>query len=160
MQKKNLPKQSLKGSILDLFTSDIIQDILESYNCSEQCVLILDEKSSHLISNYFTMADLISKGIFSIELLRKLRKPFETYQAIYIISNTPESIDLLVKDFDYNSDDKEHFSFYKNCHVYLIDPLTKNRNIFNSMMNEYFLRKIKTFKEIFFDFIALDRNLY
>ena len=106
------------------------------------------------------MADLISKGIFSIELLRKLRKPFETYQAIYIISNTPESIDLLVKDFDYNSDDKEHFSFYKNCHVYLIDPLTKNRNIFNSMMNEYFLRKIKTFKEIFFDFIALDRNLY
>ena len=28
------------------------------------------------------------------------------------------------------------------------------------MMNEYFLRKIKTFKEIFFDFIALDRNLY
>ena len=160
MIKKNLPKQSLKGSILDLFTSDIIQDILESYNCSEQCVLILDEKSSHLISNYFTMADLISKGIFSIELLRKLRKPFETYQAIYIISNTPESIDLLVKDFDYNSDDKEHFSFYKNCHVYLIDPLTKNRNIFNSMMNEYFLRKIKTFKEIFFDFIALDRNLY
>ena len=160
MQKKNLPKQSLKGSILDLFTSDIIQDILESYNCSEQCVLILDEKSSHLISNYFTMADLISKGIFSIELLRKLRKPFETYQAIYIISNTPESIDLLVKDFDYNSDDKEHFSFYKNCHLYLIDPLTKNRNIFNSMMNEYFLRKIKTFKEIFFDFIALDRNLY
>ena len=160
MQKKNLPKQSLKGSILDLFTSDIIQDILESYNCSGQCVLILDEKSSHLISNYFTMADLISKGIFSIELLRKLRKPFETYQAIYIISNTPESIDLLVKDFDYNSDDKEHFSFYKNCHLYLIDPLTKNRNIFNSMMNEYFLRKIKTFKEIFFDFIALDRNLY
>ena len=160
MIKKNLPKQSLKGSILDLFTSDIIQDILESYNCSGQCLLILDEKSSHLISNYFTMADLISKGIFSIELLRKMRKPFETYHAIYIISNTPESIDLLVKDFDYNSEDKTHFSFYKNCHVYLIDPLTKNKNMLNSMMNEYFLRKIKTFKEIFFDFIALDRNLY
>ena len=160
MLRKNLPKQSLKGSILDLFTSDIIQDILESYNCSGQCLLILDEKSSHLISNYFTMADLISKGIFSIELLRKMRKPFETYHAIYIISNTTESIDLLVKDFDYNSEDKTHFSFYKNCHVYLIDPLTKNKNVLNSMMNEYFLRKIKTFKEIFFDFIALDRNLY
>ena len=160
LPKKNLPNNSLKGSVINLFKSDIVQDIIESYNCSGKCILILDEKSSHLISNYFTMADLISKGIFSIELLRKLRKPFETYQAIYIISNTPESIDLLVKDFDYNSDDKEHFSFYKNCHVYLIDPLTKNRNIFNSMMNEYFLRKIKTFKEIFFDFIALDRNLY
>ena len=158
--KKNLPSQSLKGSIIDLFQSDIIQNIIESYNCSGKCVLILDEKSSHLISNYFSMADLISKGLFSIELLRKRRKPFQTYQAIYIISNTPDSIDLLVKDFDYSLDDKSHFSFYQNCHVYLIDPLTKNKEIFNSMLNEYFLRKIKTFKEIFFDFIALDRNLF
>ena len=160
MLKKNLPSQSLKGSIIDLFQSGIIQNIIESYNCSGKCVLILDEKSSHLISNYFSMADLISKGLFSIELLRKRRKPFQTYQAIYIISNTPDSIDLLVKDFDYSLDDKSHFSFYQNCHVYLIDPLTKNKEIFNSMLNEYFLRKIKTFKEIFFDFIALDRNLF
>ena len=158
--KNNLPRHSLKGSIIELFQSDIVQDILESYNCEGKCVLILDEKSSHLISNYFSMADLISKGVFSIELLRKMRKPFETYQAIYIISNTPESIDLLVKDFDYNSEEKEHFSFYKNCHVYLIDPLSKNKEIFNTMLNPYFLRKIKTFKEIFFDFIALDRNLF
>ena len=160
MLKKTLPQYSLKGSIIDLFNSDIIQDIIESYNCTGKCILILDEKSSHLISNYFTMADLISKGLFSIELLSKRRKPFETYQAIYIISNTPQSINLLVKDFDYNENDKSHFSFYKNCHVYLIDPLTKNPQIFNYMLNQYFLSKIKTFKEIFFDFIALDRNLY
>ena len=158
--KKNLPRQSLKGSIIELFQSDIVQDILDSYNCSGKCVLILDEKSSHLISNYFSMTDLISKGVFSIELLRKHRKPFEAYQSIYIISNTPESIQLLVNDFDYSSEGREHFSFYKNCHVYLIDPLTKNNNIFNTMLNPYFLRKIKTFKEIFFDFIALDRNIF
>ena len=160
MFKKNLSRHSLKGSIIDLFSSDIIQDIIESYNCSGNCVLILDEKSSHLISNYFSMADLLSQGLFSIELLRKVRKPFESYHAIYIISNTPESIDLLVRDFDYNLNEMSHFSFYKNCHVYLIDPLTKNKNIFNSMLNQYFLQKIKTFKEIFFDFIALDKNLY
>ena len=160
MMKKNIPKQSLKGSIIELFTTDIVQEIIETHACSGKCVLILDEKSSHLISNYFSMSDLISKGLFSIELLRKQRKPFESYQAIYIISNTPESIDLLVKDFDYNSDEREHFNFYKNCHVYLIDPLTKNKNIFNSMLNPYFLSRIKTFKEIFFDFIAIDKNLY
>ena len=158
--KKNLPRQSLKGSIIELFQSDIVQDILDSYNCSGKCVLILDEKSSHLISNYFSMTDLISKGVFSIELLRKHRKPFEAYQSIYIISNTPESIQLLVNDFDYSSEGREHFSFYKNCNVYLIDPLTKNNNIFNTMLNPYFLRKIKTFKELFFDFIALDRNIF
>ena len=160
MLKKNLPRQSLKGCIIELFISDIVQDIIESYNCNGKCILILDQKSSHLISNYFSMTDLISQGVFSIELLSKLRKPFETYQAIYIISNNDDSINLMVRDFDYNSDGKSHFSFYKNCHLYLIDPLTKNKEIFNTMLNEYFLRKIKTFKEIFFDFIALDKNLY
>ena len=160
LPKKNLPNNSLKGSVINLFKSDIIQDIIESYNCSGKCILILDEKSSHLISNYFTMTDLISKGLFSIDLLSKLRKPFESYEAIYIISNTPQSINLLVKDFDYNENDMSHFSLYKNCHVYLIDPITKNPQIFNYMLNQYFLRKIKTFKEIFLDFIALDRNLF
>jgi len=160
LPKKNLPNNSLKGSVINLFKSDIVQDIIESYNCSGKCILILDEKSSHLISNYFTMTDLISKGLFSIDLLSKRRKPFETYEAIYIISNTPQSINLLVKDFDYNENDMSHFSLYKNCHVYLIDPITKNPQIFNYMLNQYFLRKIKTFKEIFLDFIALDRNLF
>ena len=160
LPKKNLPNNSLKGSVINLFKSDIVQDIIESYNCSGKCILILDEKSSHLISNYFTMTDLISKGLFSIDLLSKLRKPFESYEAIYIISNTPQSINLLVKDFDYNENDMSHFSLYKNCHVYLIDPITKNPQIFNYMLNQYFLRKIKTFKEIFLDFIALDRNLF
>ena len=160
LPKKNLPNNSLKGSVINLFKSDIVQDIIESYNCSGKCILILDEKSSHLISNYFTMTDLISKGLFSIDLLSKLRKPFESYEAIYIISNTPQSINLLVKDFDYNENDMSHFSLYKNCHVYLIDPITKNPQIFNYMLNHYFLRKIKTFKEIFLDFIALDRNLF
>ena len=160
LPKKNLPNNSLKGSVINLFKSDIVQDIIESYNCSGKCILILDEKSSHLISNYFTMTDLISKGLFSIDLISKRRKPFESYEAIYIISNTPQSINLLVKDFDYNENDMSHFSLYKNCHVYLIDPITKNPQIFNYMLNQYFLRKIKTFKEIFLDFIALDRNLF
>ena len=160
LPKKNLPNNSLKGSVINLFKSDIVQDIIESYNCPGKCILILDEKSSHLISNYFTMTDLISKGLFSIDLISKRRKPFESYEAIYIISNTPQSINLLVKDFDYNENDMSHFSLYKNCHVYLIDPITKNPQIFNYMLNQYFLRKIKTFKEIFLDFIALDRNLF
>ena len=53
MLKRNLPKQSIKGSIIELFKTDIIHNILEKYNCSGKCILILDEKSSHLISNYF-----------------------------------------------------------------------------------------------------------
>ena len=160
MLKRNLPKQSLKGSIIELFKTDIIQNILEKYNCSGKCILILDEKSSHLISNYFSMTDIISLGIFSVELLSKIRKPFESYNAIYIISNTNESIKLMIKDFDYNLEENEHLNLYKNCHFFIIDPISQNKNIFDLLLNEYFLKRIKTFKEIFLDFNALDKNLY
>ena len=160
MLKRNLPKQSLKGSIIELFKTDIIQKILNNYNCSGKCLLILDERSSHLISNYFSMTDIISQGIFSVELLSKARKPFESYDAIYIISNTNESINLMIKDFDFNIDENEHFSLYKHCHLFIIDPISQNSNIFESLLNQYFLRKIKTFKEIFIDFTTLDKNLF
>ena len=160
MLKRPIPKQCLKGSINELFLTDIIHNIIEKYNCSGKCIIILDEKSSHLISTYFSMTDIISQGIFSVELITKDRKPFGSYDAIYIVSNTNESINLIVKDFDYNSEDFQHFNFYKHCHLFLIDPIERNKNIYESLLNEFFLRRIKTFKEIFLDFTALDKNLY
>jgi len=106
------------------------------------------------------MTDIISQGIFSVELLSKIRKPFETYNAIYIISNTDESIDLMVKDFDNNFKGNQHYSLYKYCHLFIIDPISQNKSIFDSLLNEHLLKRIKTFKEIYLDYTALDRNLY
>ena len=160
MLKRNISKKTLKGSIIELFQTDIIHEILERYNCSEKCFLILDERSSHLISNYFSMSDIISQGIFSVELLRKVRKPFESYDAIYIISNTEESINLVVRDFDYQLENNERINLYKHCHLFILDPINQNKKMFDSLLNQSFLRRIKTFKEIFFDFTALDKNLF
>ena len=41
MIKGILPKYSLKGSIIELFKTDIIQEILEQYQASGKCILIL-----------------------------------------------------------------------------------------------------------------------
>ena len=160
MLNRKLSKKSLKGSIIELFQTEIIHYILEKYNCSGKCILILDEKSSHIISNYFSMTDIISQGIFSVELLSKMRKPFETYDAIYIVSNTNESINLIVNDFDYNIEGSQHINLYKHCHLFIIDPINQNKAIFDSLINEYLLRRIRTFNEIFLDFTALDKNLF
>ena len=160
MLKRNISKNTLKGSIIELFQTDIVHEILERYNCSGKCLLILDERSSHLISNYFSMTDLISQGIFSIELLRKVRKPFENYNAIYIISNTEESINLVVRDFDFQVENTEHLNLYKQCHLFIIDPINQNKKMFDSLLNPFFIRRIKTFKEIYLDFTALDKNLF
>ena len=160
MLKGNLPKYSLKGSVIELFKTYIIQEIIEKYNASGKCILILDEKSSHIISNYFSMTDIISQGIFSVELLSKVRKPFETYNAIYIISNTQESVNLLVNDFDNDLNGTPHCSCYKYCHLYIIDPISQNQSILDSLLNQNLLRRIKTFKELYLDYTPLDRNLY
>ena len=160
MLKGNLPKYSLKGSVIELFKTYIIQEIIEKYNASGKCILILDEKSSHIISNYFSMTDIISQGIFSVELLSKVRKPFETYNAIYIISNTQESVNLLVNDFDNDLNGTPHSSCYKYCHLYIIDPISQNQSILDSLLNQNLLRRIKTFKELYLDYTPLDRNLY
>ena len=160
MLKGNLPKYSLKGSVIELFKTDIIQEILENYNASGKCILILDEKSSHIISNYFSMTDIISLGVFSVELLSKIRKPFESYNAIYIISNTEESINLMVRDFDNDLNGTPHYSLYKYCHLFIIDPINQNKGILESLLNEHLLRRIKTFKELYLDYTTLDRNLY
>ena len=160
MLNSKISKKSLKGSIIDLFQTQIIHYILEKYNCSGKCLLILDEKSSHIISKYFSMTDIISQGIFSVELLSKMRKPFETYDAIYIVSNTNDSINLIVNDFDYNNEGNQHINLYKHCHLFIIDHINQNKDIFDSLINEYFLKRIRTFNEIFLDFTALDKNLY
>ncbi len=46
MIKGILPKYTLKGSIIELFKTDIIQKILDKYQTSGKCkyILILDEK--------------------------------------------------------------------------------------------------------------------
>ena len=106
------------------------------------------------------MTDIISQGIFSVELLSKFHKSFETYNVICIISNTDESIDLIVRVFDNNLNGNQHYSLYKYCHLFIIDPINQNKRIFYSLLNEYFLKRIRAFKELYLNYTALDRNLY
>ncbi len=106
------------------------------------------------------MTYIISQGIFSVELLSKFRKSFETYNVIYIISNTDESIDLMVRVFDNNLNGNQHYSLYKYCHLFIIDPINQNKRTFDSLLNEYCLKRIRAFKELYLNYTALDRNLY
>ena len=53
-------------------------------------------------------------------------------------------------DFDINLEGNQHIHLYKRCHLFIIDPINQNKAIFDSLINEYFIRRIRTFNEIFF----------
>ena len=116
-------------------------------------MLVADEKSVRLISSIMKMADLMEFGVSAIEKLELKRKPFREMHAIYLISPTDKSLDLLAQDFG----DKKKPQ-YGAAHVFITNriPEFMMQRIADS---ETLLQSIKTFKEINQDFICnMDNN--
>ena len=67
MLYNKLEENSLKKSTIELFKKEMIEEIINTYNLNCKCLLIMDNISSKLISNYLTYSEIINTGIFSIE---------------------------------------------------------------------------------------------
>ena len=89
-------------SLRYLTTNRMIDDLIENSLQLAQdsfTLIIVDSYSAKLLSNYLTMTDILNKGIFSVESIYNTRQNFPNYNAIYFISPTENSINLLKKDF-------------------------------------------------------------
>lgn len=87
---KNYCKTKLKG---------IFYSLRSSNNIASSYLLVLDEKNVRLISSYFKMIDLMEMGVTALEKLELKRKPFPKMQAMYLLTPTERSVDLLLQDF-------------------------------------------------------------
>ena len=66
----------------------------------EYIVLVLDEGSQKIISNFCNCFDLMQYGnIYQMELLSKSRKRYPMSDVLYFLQPTKKSIDLLINDF-------------------------------------------------------------
>ena len=132
---------------------NIFKDILKKFSISGKCFLIVDNRGSQFISTFFTLSEVISLGIFSIESLYLERKPYKSFNAIYIISGTKESVNKVIKDF---KSEKERL--YKFCHLFILDEI--NNNLLDLMTTNNFIKSIKTLKQILIKYIPIDKNLF
>lgn len=132
---KNFCKTKLKGIFYSLRASS---NIVSSY------LLVLDQKNVRLISSYFKMIDLMEMGVTALEKLELKRKPFPKMQAMYLLTPTEATIDLLIQDFH-----KKKTPQYGTVHLFfsskLPEHLFQKLALCQELMSWYFIKKFKIF---------------
>lgn len=81
-------------------------------------MMVVDEKSIGVLNTFVQYTDLMEKGVAGIERLELQRKKFPKMHAIYFLSSTSKSIDMLAKDFEDPSKPQYgfiHLIFYNGC---------------------------------------------
>ncbi len=63
-------------------------------------VLVMDDRSTKVISSALSMYDIMEKRITLVESLQRSRQPFKEMDVLYIISATTESVQYLLSDFE------------------------------------------------------------
>ena len=146
-------KNSLINKTVDLFKKEMIEEILNFYHLNCKCLLIMDNISSKLISNYVSLSEIINLGIFSVESIYKKRKPYKSFGAIYLISSNESAFKLVLDDFK-----NEKKRLYKWCFLFSINKIKDN--VLELLLNKKFIGRIKVLKEIDLNYIPLDKNLF
>ncbi len=150
--KEKLLSNSLKGKSIFFLKEEMISKTLKQFQINDKTLLILDNKSSKILSSYLTMSEVLNLGIFSIDLIHKIRKPFQEFSSIYFISTSKESMNKLLEDFN------EKNRLYKKCHVFFCEPISDEK--LDELVNKYFINRILTCKELHLTFITPEHNLF
>ena len=148
-----LEENSLIKKTIELFKKEMIEEVLNLYHLNCKCLLIMDNISSKIISNYVSLSEIINLGIFSIESIYKKRKPYKSFGAIYLISANDSSFKYVIDDFK-----SEKKRLYKWCFLFSLNKITDNN--LELLLNKKFIRRIKVLKEIDLNYIPLDKNLF
>ena len=146
-------KNSLINKTIELFKKEMIEEILNDYQLNCKCLLIMDNISSKLLSNYVSLSEVINLGIFSIESIYKKRKPYKSFGAIYLLSSNDSTLKLVIDDFK-----NEKKRLYKWCFLFTINKITDNA--LELLLNKKFIRRIKALKQIDLNYSPLDKNLF
>lgn len=116
-------------------------------------LLVLDEISLKIVSSSLKMMELMETGITAIEKLELKRKRFPDMNAIYLITPTTKSIELLVEDYQSSNPQysKIHLLFTNRVPKDLMKKIAENQAL---------LSRVKTFKEIYQDFLCVEDNIF
>jgi hypothetical protein len=141
-------------SLRYLTTNRMIDDLIENSLQLAQdsfTLIIVDSYSAKLLSNYLTMTDILNKGIFSVESIYNTRQNFPNYNAIYFISPTENSINLLKKDF-------LNKPKYKKILIYFTHKIEEN--IFNLLIINNIIKRTILCKELNLSFFIKENNVF
>lgn len=128
----------------------------------------MDDEATRTISAALTMYDIMEQRVTLVEHLKRNRQPFREMEVVYIVAPTLDSARAICNDFENDKKAK-----YKAVHLYFLDKVISvdRRAMFLSSQvnndvitiiqaNGTLCQRIKTFKEIYMDFVAVESNIY
>jgi len=129
---------------------DIIQQNKQA-SSSKWKILVLDKLSVRIMSSCCKMKDVIDEGITLVEDLGKSRQPMPTFEVIYFVTPSKDSIERVIADF--NVDRK-----YKYVHIYFTDNCPEN--LFKQLGQSKVTKYIKTLKEVNIAFLPYESQVF
>ena len=143
---------SLKQKAKQRIQIDMINEVINKSKNS-MVLIVLDSKTTKILSSFLKMSELLNQGIFSAESLSISRQPFPKFHVIYFISSNKKSCELIVKDFKHSKKPK-----YKRAHIFFNEPI--NNDYFNILVNQNLVPRVVTCKELNLSFFIRDNNVF
>lgn len=117
-------------------------------------ILILDSKSTGIISSVLRVNDLLELGITMHALINHRRTQLLDVPVIYFVEPTTENISLILNDLENDKYSDFYINFTSNLNRSLLEEFAKKV----SLLNKSF--KIKQIFDQYLDFIVTEPNLF
>lgn len=147
-------KNSLKFISYNRLINDLIEKTIK--DCNENfglTILIVDNYSSKVLSSFLKMSDLLTKGILSIELINSKRNKNPNYNAIYFLSPSNKSCNLLKNDFN----DLKNPSYNR---IYLFFTHKLSDHLLEDIITEGVIQHTVLIKEFNLSYFIFNENIF
>ena len=119
----------------------------------KNCLLIIDDETSKILSSFLSLSDLLNTGLFSVESISKSRIPFPNSSAIYIIYPTQDNCSKIINDFINISK-----PLYNNINIYFMESIEET--ILDTLVNQNIINRIKKCYDLNLSYYIYDKNIF
>jgi len=119
---------------------------------NESLILVVDPRTTKIISSCCSMATVMDAGVVVIQNIEILRKKVEL-GSLYFIEPSSNNIRILISDFDQKKTQYSHAYLFFSSHV--ADEEMKQMSACKKLVS-----KIKVFKELNCDFLTVESRVF
>ncbi|KAJ3013205.1 UNVERIFIED_CONTAM: vacuolar sorting protein VPS33/slp1 [Siphonaria sp. JEL0065] len=125
-------------------------------------VLIVDALARKVINSCIKTSDILELNVTIVEMLELRRTPFPDLDAVYLLSPTPDSVELLLADYTRGKPP------YAAAHLFFISgmdagdyaSIALSDTLFEKIQKSPIQRHVQTLKELNMDFLALEPQAF
>jgi X-X-X-Leu-X-X-Gly heptad repeat protein len=117
-------------------------------------VLILDNKSTSIVSSVLRVNDLLEFGITMHSLINQRRAQLEDIPVIYFVEPTPENVSIIINDLENDQYSQFYINFTSSLSRSLLEEFAKKVALTGKA------DRIKQLYDQYLDFVVTEPNLY